>query len=199
MRALEWAISAPERLERLVLIATTPVCRSEIVDLHNAQVSAIELDPAFAGGDYYYNQSPPLQGLALARSIAQGTYGCAPESDAVLSSSLSSSTLVPPDEDAHSFARSFDANSYRVLTRAMNSHDIGRGRGGIESALRQIDIPATVVSILSDRLFPPSDQKLIANYLGNASFVSFDSARGHDGFLHDQPSLDPLLRRALIG
>lgn len=197
MRGLEWAITAPERLERLVLIATTAACSPENRAIHNTQLCAIELDQAFAGGDYYANRSFPLQGLALARSIAQLHYGCEQNWGAALSSSLSCQSEEPLDEDVLSFASRFDANSYRVLTKAMNTHDIGRERKGIESALRRIHVPTTVISIQTDRLFPPSDQELIASHISNSSFASFDSVKGHDGFLYELSTLDPLLRKAL--
>lgn len=197
MRGLEWAITAPDRLQRLLLIATTPVCSPINTVLHRAQISAIELDPAFAGGDYYSTDCMPLRGLRLARSIAQVAYSCGPGRSLVPVSESRGDSQVDPGEEAISFARRFDANSYRVLTEAMNSHDIGRGRGGVVAALQQINVPTMVISIQSDRLFPPSDQELIARHISRANLFAIDSAMGHDGFLHDLPALDPFLRLAM--
>ena len=197
MRGLEWAITAPERLQRLVLIATTPACSPVNTAFHRAQISAIELDPAFAGGDYYSTHHTPLDGLALARRIAQIAYSCDPEWSQLLQNEGQGNLQVALAQQVCSFARRFDANSYRVLSEAMNSHDIGRGRGGIAAALHKIHVPTMVISIQSDRLFPASDQELIARHIPKGSLVTIDSANGHDGFLHDLSILDPLIRSAI--
>lgn len=194
MRGLEWAITAPERLRRLLLIATTPACSPVNTAFHRDQISAIELDPAFAGGDYYSTHHTPFDGLVLARLMARIAYSCDPDRSQLAGSEGQGNLQASLAEEVFSFASQFDANSYLVLTEAMNSHDIGRGRGGIDAALQQIHVPTMVISIQSDRLFPPSDQQLIARNLPKGSLVTIDSAMGHDGFLHELSILDPWIR-----
>ncbi len=178
MRAMEWAIDHPERVSRLVLLATTARCSAETIAFHNCQIQAIRQDPAFLGGDFYdHPQGGPLAGLALARSIARLIYG---------------------GEEQHGIVERFDANSYIVLTEAMSGHDVGRDRGGVAKALGRITARVRVVSLSSDRLFPPQRQRDIARAIGEAvTFSSIDSPDGHDGFLSERRQLQPILRQSL--
>jgi homoserine O-acetyltransferase/O-succinyltransferase len=179
MRAMEWAIAHPGRLERLVLLATTARCSTRTNAFHRSQIDAIRQDPAFLGGDYYdHPGGGPRAGLARARTIARLTYGGL--------------------EDGSHFLERFDANSYIVLTQAMAGHDVGRGRGGVATALARIRVPAHVVSLSSDRLFPPHSQRELARAIaGPVRFSSIDSHHGHDGFLAEQDQLASILRPSL--
>jgi homoserine O-acetyltransferase len=199
MRALEWAISSPERLERLVILATTAASSPENRAFHSTQIRAIKLDPAFQGGDYYDGpDGGPFQGLALARSIARLTYGC--ERELSLRFQLGESEAVEKflQDDGEALCRRFDANSYIVLTNAMSNHDVGRGRGGIANALAKIKARTRIVSVESDRLFPPHQQRELARHLhSGVTYTSIDSTLGHDGFLGEQRQLAPVLRQSL--
>lgn len=199
MRALEWAISTPDRLERLVVLATTAASSPENLAFHNTQIRAIALDPAFQGGDYYGESSGgPTKGLALARSIARLTYGCERELSQRFQRGESEAVAQFLEEDGDSLCHRFDANSYIVLTHAMSSHDVGRDRGGIAAALACIEARTRVVSIESDRLFPPHQQRELARHLkAGVTYTSLDSNLGHDGFLSEQRQLDPILRQSL--
>lgn len=179
MRAMEWAIGHPGRLERLVLLATTARCSARTNAFHRSQIDAIQQDPAFLGGDFYdHPGGGPRAGLALARRMAQRTYG-------------------GPD-DGDGFLERFDANSYIVLTQAMAGHDVGRGRGGVAAALARISAPTAVVSVSSDRLFPPHSQlELARGIAGPVRFTTIDSHHGHDGFLTEQGQLASVLRPSL--
>ncbi len=77
----------------------------------------------------------------------------------------------------------FDANTYLTLSSAMDSHDIGRGRGSVEAALRSIDQPALVISVSSDGLYPATEVAAMAGYLPNAELHEIDAPHGHDAFL----------------
>jgi homoserine O-acetyltransferase len=105
------------------------------------------------------------------------------------------------DFHGNKFTRRFDANSYITLVEAMNSHDIGRDRGGVAKALSKIKHKALVVGISSDRLFPISGQKLIAEHLGGEligkKLQVVDSEYGHDGFLIEAEIVGPLLAKLL--
>lgn len=179
MRAMEWAIGHPGRLERLVLLATTARCSAQTNACHHGQIEAIRQDPAFLGGDFYdHAGGGPRAGLAQARTIALRTYGGV--------------------EDVGGFLERFDANSYIVLTQAMAGHDVGRGRGGVAAAPARICVPTHVVSVNSDRLFPPHSQRELARGItGPVHFTAIDSHHGHDGFLAEQVQLASILRPSL--
>lgn len=189
MRAMEWAIGHPGRLERLVLLATTARCSAQTNALHHDQIEAIRQDPAFLGGDFYdHAGGGPRAGLAQARTIALRTYGGV-ENGGVEDGGL---------EDVGGFLERFDANSYIVLTQAMTGHDVGRGRGGVAAALARISVPAHVVSVNSDRLFPShSQQELAQGITGPVRFTAIDSHHGHDGFLVEEGQLASILRQSL--
>jgi len=102
------------------------------------------------------------------------------------------------DHQAHKLSQRFDANTYIALTEAMNSHDVGRGRGGVAAALAGIRIPVSVVSIDSDRLFPIRLQEEIIELTATARPLStISSPFGHDGFLIEVEVMGQLLRKAL--
>jgi homoserine O-acetyltransferase len=88
----------------------------------------------------------------------------------------------------------FDANSYVALTRAMDRHDVGRGRGGVERALASIDLPVLVVSVDSDGLYPPSEQQELARLIPGAELHSLHSRHGHDGFLIETVDVEQRVR-----
>lgn len=208
MRALEWAVSLPDRIERLLLMATGAYATAEQIALHATQIRAIELDPNYSNGDYELIGPQPLQGLTLARSIAHITYG----SERDLAQTFhrrpeggnnpirQGRYAVEAHLEQHSevVARRLDANSYIALTRAMSHHDIGRGRGGIQTALARIQARTRILSISSDRLFPPRLQQEIAQGIcGGLTYSSIDSAHGHDGFLCEHRHLAEILRQTL--
>jgi len=99
------------------------------------------------------------------------------------------------------FTRRFDANSYLVLVDAMNSHDVGRDRGGVAAALAQVTARSLVLGIDSDRLFPVPGQEVIARHLpGNidgGAPVVISSPYGHDAFLIEDGLVGAELRRLL--
>ncbi|MDA2996192.1 MAG: homoserine O-acetyltransferase, partial [Actinomycetota bacterium] len=102
------------------------------------------------------------------------------------------------DHQANKLAKRFDANTYIALTEAMNSHDVGRDRGGVAEALSTVKIPVVVISIDSDRLFWPRLQEEIVELTPTAlPLVTISSPFGHDGFLIEVESVGSVLRDAL--
>jgi homoserine O-acetyltransferase len=102
------------------------------------------------------------------------------------------------DHQADKLVRRFDANSYLVLSRTMDHHDVGRGRGGIPAALGAVQAASTVVAIDSDRLYPPNLQTELARFLpGRGDHHVVHSMLGHDGFLVETPQIGPLVAAAL--
>ncbi len=83
--------------------------------------------------------------------------------------------------------RRFDANTYLLVTKAMDLHDIGRGRGGVDTAARRITAPVLAMGISSDILYPAYQSREIVDGVvaagGDAEYVELDSPHGHDAFL----------------
>ena len=203
MRALEWAVMHPGRVERLFLLATTPWASAEQIALSGTQIAAIRADAAFHGGDFYDEKHGPHAGLDIARRVAHISY----RSERELAERFG--RLVQGDqaiEDGGRYAvesylehhgaklvARFDANSYVVLSAAMNSHDVGRGRGGVESALARVTARTVVAGIDSDRLYPLSQQQALAEGIpGCAELDVISSPHGHDGFLVEFDQVGPL-------
>jgi homoserine O-acetyltransferase len=201
MQVLEWGVMYPDRARSLVAIATTAAASAQQIAWSSVGRNAIASDPAWRGGDYY--DAPPGQGpyrgLAEARAIAQITY----RTSAVFDERFGREVLEPIDDhlglwqrfdvegylDYHGakLVRRFDANTYLLLNRAMDLHDLGRGRGGVELAVNRIRVPSLVMSISSDSLYPPHQQQQLRDLLARrgtpCQYEMIDSPDGHDGFL----------------
>lgn len=214
MHALEIAIDFPERLARLAILAAPPFSTADQIALNTVQLEAIRSDSNFAAG-WYYDAKPgfgPHRGLALARRMALLNYRSPKELNERFGRSWQSQ--VSPltergkyavesylDFHGNKFVRRFDANSYITLVSAMNSHDVGRDRGGIEAALGKITAPTLVLGVDSDRLFPLSGQQLIANNISGpltgGGLQLVQSEYGHDGFLIEAAEVGARLRLLL--
>ncbi|MBZ4488700.1 homoserine O-acetyltransferase [Microbacterium sp. cx-55] len=213
MHALEWGITRPDRVARLAILAAPPVTTADQVALNSVQTEAIRMDPRFTGGEYYDAQAGdgPHRGLALARRMALLNYRSPTELNLRFQRSWQSG--VSPlghggrfavesylDFHGNKFTRRFDANSYITLVEAMNSHDVGRDRGGVEDALREISATTLVLGIDSDRLFPVEGQHRISRGIRNTiddDTVVIASDFGHDGFLIETDAVARHLRRLL--
>jgi homoserine O-acetyltransferase/O-succinyltransferase len=214
MQALEWAISYPDRVERIAVLASPESSNADQIALNTVQVDAIHLDAKFADGDYYGGEDGegPYRGLALARRMALLNYRSPNELNDRFQRSWQSG--ISPlggggryavesylDFHGNKFTRRFDANSYITLVGAMNSHDIGRDRGGVAKALSRVTARALVLGIDSDRLFPLEHQRLIASLLpstiDDGEVVVISSPFGHDGFLIEDELVGPHLKRLL--
>ncbi|TDW29249.1 homoserine O-acetyltransferase MetX [Cryobacterium psychrophilum] len=214
MHALEWAIEVPDRVERLAILAAPPVTTADQIALNSVQLEAVRTDPSFCSGSYYdaKDGDGPTRGLALARRMALLNYRSPAELNLRFDRSWQS-PISPLGEggrfavesylDFHGnkFTRRFDANSYVVLVEAMNTHDIGRGRDGVEAALSVVTARALVVGIDSDRLFPVGGQEAIAKHLrGNIDGqkpVIIHSQYGHDSFLIENEAVSIQFQRLL--
>jgi len=214
MHALEWGLMAPERAARVAVLAAPPATTADQIGTNLVQLEAVRADSRFRGGRYYDAPAGegPHQGLALARRMALLNYRSADELDARFGRSWQSTRdpmgrggrfAVESYLDFHGnkFTRRFDANSYLTLVQAMNSHDVGRGRGGAERALAGLTMPTLVLGITSDRLFSLPGQREIARHApGNIDGdvpAIIDSAYGHDGFLIEAGLVGPHVRRLL--
>ena len=195
-RALEWAVGDPGRVSRLALVATAAAASADQIGLQSTQIAAITSDPRWRGGDYYDAAAGagPYVGLGIARRIAQLTYRSGSEleqrfgrrpqdgEDPAAGGRFAIESYL--EHHAAKLARRFDAGSYVTLTEAMNQHDVGRGRGGVEAALARVTARTVVVSVVGDRLYPRWQQQLLATGIAGAGpLVDVPSEYGHDGFL----------------
>ncbi|MDX2707630.1 homoserine O-acetyltransferase [Streptomyces sp. PA03-6a] len=210
MRALEWAVSRPERTEALLLLACTAAASAEQIAWANVQLHAIRDDPRWRDGDYH-DAAPghgPHAGLGLARRLAHVTY----RSEAELGARFGRAPQEAEDPwrggryqvesylDHHAakLVRRFDAGSYVALTRAMNGHDVGRGRGGVRAALRRVTARTVVAGVSSDRLYPLAQQEELAAGIPGAGPVRVvASPYGHDGFLIETEQVGELVGELL--
>ncbi len=204
MRSLEWAIQHPDRVDAICTIGSSAVATGDQIGTASIQIRAIKSDPHFYGGDYYDKDKGPIEGMGIARRIAHLTYRTEAEMDVRFGRELQGDDTGRYavesylDHQAQKLAHRFDANTYISLTEAMNSHDIGRDRGGVQAALASITVPVIVVSIDTDRLFPPRLQAEIADLVPNAhSLVTISSPFGHDGFLVEVEAVGDVIRGAL--
>jgi homoserine O-acetyltransferase len=210
MRALEWAVMFPERVDRMIVVACGAAATAEQIALCAVQAQAIRLDPGFRGGDYY--AAPPGQGpdrgLGLARRIGHISYRSELELDARFGRQAQQAEdpldrgryAVESYLDHHAakLIDRFDANSYLVLSRSMDHHDVGRGRGGAAQALARVRAASTVMAVDSDRLYPPRLQRDLAALLPDRPAVhTVRSLYGHDGFLLESDQVGSPIAAAL--
>ena len=211
MRALEWAVAAPDRIATALVLATSAVASAEQIATQTTQNLAITQDPDWRGGNYH-SSTPgdgPHRGLGLARRIAHLTYRS--ESELAERFDNHPQTGEDPlrdgryavqsylDHHAGKLCRRFDAGTYVALTDAMTTWDVGRGRGGLAAALSQVRLPVVVAGVDSDRLYPLHQQRAIAELLPGAvgGLRTVTSAYGHDGFLLEQDQVSALVAEVL--
>ncbi|HAD14406.1 MAG TPA: homoserine O-acetyltransferase [Saprospirales bacterium] len=194
-QALEWAIAAPSRISRLVLIATNARHSAWGIAFNETQRMAIEADPTWAQG----SPDAGLHGMKTARAIALLSYR---SYEAYQVSQVGNEHEWPREFRASGYqryqgeklARRFNAFSYHILSKAMDSHHVGRNRQSLCKALQAIKAQTLVVGITSDQLFPLEEQRALAEHIPDASLVTIESAYGHDGFLVETNQLAALIK-----
>lgn len=213
MQALQWAVDFPERVESCIAIGAAPLSAMGLA-LNHLQRQAIQNDPAWLAGEYRVDQQPNA-GLALARAIAVCSYKSAElfaerfgrnpdRSGEDPGSALAARYDVAGylDYQGQSFAKRFDANSFLILSKAMDTFDLARGYPSIEAALRRIKARVLLVGISSDWLFPAADIVTLTETMKalgvSAEYQELCSSHGHDGFLADAAVLAQLLRPNLV-
>lgn len=210
MRALEWAASEPERVARLFLLACPAATSADQIGWASPQIAAIRADPGWRGGDYHDagpGQGPHL-GLGIARRIAHLSYRSGFElaerfgrdaqdgEDPWHGGRFAVESYL--DHHAAKLVRRFDAASYVRLTEMMNSHDVGRGRGGVAAGLGRVTATTLVAGVSTDRLYPPEQQHELADGIrGSGPARIIESPYGHDGFLIEAGTVGALLTELL--
>lgn len=199
MRALEWSAAHPARVGAALVLAVGAAATGDQIGTQSTQIAAITGDPAWSGGDFD-DSAPelgPWRGMEVARRIAHLTYrseyelqerfaGAPQEGENPFAPTGPGRFAVQSylDHQAAKLTRRFDPGTYVALTDAMNTWDLGRGRGGVEAALAKIEVPLVVAGVDSDRLYPLWQQEQIATAPGTVRGLRVVPSRyGHDGFL----------------
>lgn len=192
-QVLEWAVQEPNLFKHIIPIATNAKHSPWAIAFNEAQRMALEADATF----YTNHPEAGHRGLEAARAIAMLSY----RHYLTYQNSQQDATSKIDDYRASSYQKyqglklrkRFNPLSYYTLSKAMDSQDIGRGRGSLEKALATIQAKTLVISIKTDVLFPPSEQAFIANHIKGAIHVEIDSDYGHDGFLIEYTQLKKII------
>lgn len=193
-QALEFALVQPELVESMVLLATSARETAWSIAIHEAQRMAIESDMTWKNND----EKAGATGLKTARALGLLSYRTI---DAYIQGQ-SDDTEILDDFKAASYMRyqgeklekRFHAHCYWHLTKCLDTHHVGRNRGGIPAALCQISAFTTIIGIQSDMLIPPSEQAFLAEHIPNSKYYEIPSKYGHDGFLIEVEQINAILR-----
>ncbi len=210
-RALEWIVGHPDRVRAGLLLAVGARATADQIGTQATQIAAIKADPNWQGGDYHHTGRKPDAGLTIARRFAHLTYRGEVELDTRFANDAQGDEEPAPPFGGGRYAvqsyleyqgdkllSRFDAGSYVILTEALSSHDVGRGRGGVDRALRACPVPVVVGGITSDRLYPLRLQEELAELLPGCNELHVvDSVCGHDGFLVESEAVGQLIRKTL--
>ena len=199
-QVLEWAVMDSGLFENICILASNARHSPWGIAFNEAQRMAIEADPTL----YEDSEDAGSRGLEAARAIAMLSYR---NYRTYKMSQMEKEPNKLDDFRASSYQRyqgyklqkRFDVLSYLSLSKAMDSHDLGRGRGSQQEALARISANALVIGIQSDILFPVEEQAFIANHIPRARLELIDSIYGHDGFLIESEAIGRLVRPFLEG
>lgn len=195
-QALEWACEQPVRFDKLILIATDAKASPWTIAVDETQRMAIKADST-------YGEPRPdaaMAGLAAARAIGLLTYR-GPEGYNLSQRDADSGDVIPAVHRACTYqqyqgeklCRRYNAYSYVAILDAFDTHDVGRGRGGVDAALARITADTIVVGITTDIIFTPAEMRSLAARIPGAVYDEIDSAFGHDGFLVEHEALNNIL------
>ncbi|MGC2518894.1 MAG: homoserine O-acetyltransferase [Burkholderiales bacterium] len=210
MQALQWTLSYPDRIRNAIVVAAAPKLSAQNIAFNEVARQAITTDPDFHGGDYYEHGVVPRRGLRLARMIGHITYL---SNDAMMEKfgrSLRSGSIgfhFDVDFEVESYLRHqgdkfseyFDANTYLLITRALDYFDPAADHGNdLSRALSPAKARFLVVSFTSDwRFSPERSREIVKALLDNrrdVSYAEIDAPHGHDAFLLDDPRYHALVR-----
>jgi homoserine O-acetyltransferase len=210
MRVLEWVVGHRDRMERAAVISVGAQATAEEIALCHVQMKAIRSDPNWRGGDYY-DAAPgegPHVGMGIAREIGHISYRTELELAARFGRDHQAGEepfqggryAVQSYLEYHGdkLVRRFDANSYLLLSEAMNHHDVGRDRGGVAAALATVTARVTIVGMSSDWLYPIRLQQELGELIPTATALEIvHTISGHDGFLVESGPVGDILARSL--
>lgn len=208
MRVLEWMVGYPDRLDAALVLAVGARATADQIGTQTTQIAAIKSDPDWQDGNYHGTGRSPRAGLGVARRIAHLSYRTEFELDHRFANSPQGeedpwnggryAVQSYLEHQATKLVARFDAATYILLTEAMNRHDVGRGRGGIEAALASTPVPCVVGGVDSDRLYPLRTQQELAELLPGCKGLEVVHSRdGHDGFLTEFDAIAKLLEQTM--
>lgn len=196
-QALEWAVMQPERFRRLILIATAAKASPWSIALDETQRMAILADSTYGAP----SPDAGMAGLATARAIGllsyRGPWGynATQQDPATDSIPTTHRACTYQQYQGEKLCRRYNAYSYMTILDAFDTHDVGRGRGGVENALARIKAETTVVGITTDIIFLPEEMRQLTGMIPGAEYHEIQSEFGHDGFLVEHQQLNSILNK----
>ncbi len=195
-QALEWCLLEKEMISNLFLLVTSATESAWGIGIHAAQRLAIEADPTWKNSDAQSGKN----GLKAARAIGILSYRNynnfvtkQSDTDAEKTDDYRAASYI--NYQGNKLAGRFNAYSYWLLTKSMDSHNIARGRGGhVNKILNSISQKTLIIGISSDILCPVQEQQHIAAEIPNATYIEIDSEYGHDGFLIETERITEALK-----
>jgi homoserine O-acetyltransferase len=211
MQALSWSLRHPERLRHCIAIATAPNLSAQNIAFNEVARRAIVTDPEFYGGHFYAHDTLPRRGLRVARMIGHITYLSDDAMEAKFGRDMRSTGLAYSTQaiefeiesylrhQGDKFSEYFDANTYLLITRALDYFDPAREFGGdLSAAFAAARCKFQLVSFTTDWRFAPQRSREIVKALvdqnRDVSYAEIDAPHGHDAFLLDDPRYHALLR-----
>lgn len=197
-QAIEWAIAQPQVFDHLVAIATNAAHSPWGIAFNEAQRMAIAADSTWNHND----ARAGAEGLKAARAMAMISYrayeGYENKQSEKTNDKLDDFRAASYQQyQGQKLANRFNAFTYWLLTKMMDSHNVGRGRESVKAALQKITADTLVVGIESDVLYPISEQRFLADNIVNAKLEKIPSLFGHDGFLVEFDQLKSIVRNFL--
>ena len=198
-QALELAIMEPDTIRKAVFMATTSRVSPWLSAFEETQRMALEADPSFRAAE---NLDGGKAGLRCARTVALLSYRCdlgynARQGETDLDVMFPQRASRYHQYQGEKFVEHFNAYSYWYLSYAVDSVNVGRGRGGVEKALGRITAETLVLSFETDLIFPPHDMVHIAEAIPGARYAEIPTIFGHDGFLIETEKIAELARPML--
>ena len=198
-QAVEWAVMEPERIEGLVLIATDAKASPWNIAIDETQRMAIEADATWG------EERPDagMKGLAAARALGLLSYR-GPEGYNLTQQDREENPVLHractyQRYQGEKLCRRYNAYSYHAILDAFDTHDVGRGRGGVEAALGKIRARTLVVGITTDIIFTPAEMRRLHGQIPGSRYCEIDSPFAHDGFLVEYEQLNALLLPFMAG
>ncbi len=193
-QALEWAVSNPDLIENLVVLATNARTSSWGIALNETQRMAIRADKTW--GDL--NDEAGTEGMKVARAIALLSYRSYETYQHTQNDHVDElenlKAITYQQYQGEKFGKRFNAFSYWSMTRLLDSHNVGRNRGSVEVALQNIKAKTLIIGITSDILFPNPEQEFMNKYIKNSSLYIIESLYGHDGFLIETEKIQAIIQ-----
>jgi homoserine O-acetyltransferase len=196
MQVLEWGAMYPEMVGALMPMGISGRHSAWCIAQSEAQRQAIAADAEWNEG-WYDTATQPRKGLAAARMMAMCTYRCFENYQQRFGRQQRANGLFEVESYLHhqgdKLVERFDANTYITLTRAMDMHDLGRGRESYNAALGAFRMPVEILSIDSDILYPKEEQEELARLIPGSRLLFLDEPYGHDAFLIDTDTVSRMV------